>query len=836
MNGDTAGNDAQGQSSQLRALLFTDLCDSVALVERIGDTAAADLFQQHDRLVLALQQRWNGQLIDRSDGLFLLFERPVDGLGFALDYHKGLRELGQQASVELAARAGLHVGEVIAWKNAADAVALGAKQVEVEGLAKPMAARLMQLARPGQVLVSATAESMVRRTAARMSEGPQALQWKSCGRWRFKGVAQPMEVFAVHAPGMPRTRQPRQSAKAMRDIPLWRRPLAMAAQATLAVSLLVGGWFLTRPQPAIAFAERDWVVLADVRNATGETIFDDSMRQALLVGLEQSRHVNVLAQGKISESLEMARLPTDSPLDMKLAVDVANREGARAVLVPSVTTRAGGYDIGIELVDPATTRVVKRYSAHASDLNGAVGAAGSVVEELREGLGESMKELSESLPLPMASTHNLRALRAYALAEIAFSQRRFEESLRLYQSAIELDPDFALAYTAIARYYARVANRAEARTYMEKALALSSRLPHRERLYMSGWQAELESSGWPLDAWRALAGLYPDSFAGLSNTAWYLVLENRFNEAEPFARSASVPQDHLRSYPMVLIARIQLAGNNPEAALRTLKEVARLRSGTGPDDTEVDALVAVRRYPQAEQVIQRFGEGRDDLQKLMYLRARLLIAVDRGDCTAMRAAVRADTSTPELVDYKVQQQLMHATVSSLCGSNSTGDAHLAQLGAQLQALLGERQHPNAYERSLQLLAVAYLAQRDGQGGLAARLLRENNDVLKAQKSPVVQRRLAVVQAMQAVQEDKPEAALALLTPIVDGSEPFQARVVMMRAHQALDDTVAVKAQQQWLSSHRGLAIAEVPAMQVWQPLNVHDLATWGAPATAAGAP
>ncbi len=138
MNGDN-GTSAP-HSPQLRALLFTDLCDSLQLVERIGDVAAASLFQEHDRLVLVLQQRWNGQLIDRSDGLFMLFERVVDALGFALDYQRELHALGQQRAIELRARAGLHVGDVLTWENSAEAVRAGAKSMEVEGLAKPMAA------------------------------------------------------------------------------------------------------------------------------------------------------------------------------------------------------------------------------------------------------------------------------------------------------------------------------------------------------------------------------------------------------------------------------------------------------------------------------------------------------------------------------------------------------------------------------------------------------------------------------------------------------------------------------------------------------------------------
>ena len=88
------------EGPQLRTLLLTDLVDSTGLVEKLGDTHAADLFREHDRLVLKLQQEWRGRLIDRSDGLLLLFERPIDGLGFALDYTRGLRDIGQARSLE----------------------------------------------------------------------------------------------------------------------------------------------------------------------------------------------------------------------------------------------------------------------------------------------------------------------------------------------------------------------------------------------------------------------------------------------------------------------------------------------------------------------------------------------------------------------------------------------------------------------------------------------------------------------------------------------------------------------------------------------------------------
>src|SRR5690606_16359090 len=223
MNAADPGNRNES-GPQVRTLLLTDLCDSTTLVERMGDNEAAELFRAHDRLVLKLQQQWHGRLIDRSDGLLLLFERPIDGLGFAMDCVRGLRELGEEHKVarhgvELQARAGLHVGEVLTWRNSDAAVNVGAKPLEVEGLAKPMAGRLMTLARPGQILLSATAEPLAHRAARELGERGEHLLWKSHGRWRFKGVPQAQDIYEVGEPGIAPLRAPQQNrAKAWRDI------------------------------------------------------------------------------------------------------------------------------------------------------------------------------------------------------------------------------------------------------------------------------------------------------------------------------------------------------------------------------------------------------------------------------------------------------------------------------------------------------------------------------------------------------------------------------------------------------------------------------------------
>lgn len=817
---------------EFKTLVLTDLCDSVALVERIGDVASAKLFRRLDAQVLRLLRRWNGRLIDRSDGMFLVFDAPANGLGFALDYLDGLRVLGSEVALPLQARVGMHVGYVLSWENSREAVAAGAKSLEVEGLAKPVTARLMALARPGQILLSSVAESLLRGSRQELGTRGDGLQWKSHGRWRFKGMPEPLEVYEAGDKEWAPMRMPIGSAKARRQLPLWRRPAALVTEVALVAALAVVGWVMVRPEPAIAFAERDWVVLADVVNGTDETIFDASIKQAIMLGLEQSRYVNVLSEGKVRESLELARKPPGTALERSLAVDVATREGARAVLLPTITRHGAGYRIAVGLVAPGSDTVVRTYHAVASSTDKMTVAVDDVVNQLRGGLGESVAELQKSIPLARASTSSLRALRSYALAEIAVGQRRFEEARNLYQAALELDAEFALAYAGLAKLHARTGDMQSAQEPLQKALALQAHLPHRERLYLKAWQAEMIRGGWPLEDWRALAKLYPDSFAGLSNTSWYLFQDNRFGEAEAYARAAAVPQDHLRVYPMVQLGQIQIALGQPERALETLKQAHELGGSGGVDDTGIDALVAMRRYDEAERMLAGLDEGGESLQGLMSLRARLLVAADQGDCRAMGDALRSNRTKPEVTYQKIHLQLQHAVAGVVC--EGLGDANLAAIAANLSIALRQTDDPAWRDYSLQMLGLIYLAQRQGQDALASRLLRENREVFESQRSPVVGKWYRLIQAMERMQEGRADAAIAMLQPLLDGSEPLQTHVLLLKAYRLKGDVSGIDRHQQWLNSHRGRAIGELMAMQLFQPLNVHDVAK-AVPAITTGA-
>jgi predicted ATPase/class 3 adenylate cyclase len=170
--------------AELRALLLTDVVDSTQLSEQLGDQAMAAVWTAHDRLARDLLPVWRGREIDKTDGMLLLFESPANAVNYALAYHQALATL----PVALKARAGLHVGAVILRENSEADVALGAKPLEVEGLAKPTAARVMALAQGGQTLLSEEARQAL-----------DGIPWpmQSHGHWLLKGLGDPIELFEV---------------------------------------------------------------------------------------------------------------------------------------------------------------------------------------------------------------------------------------------------------------------------------------------------------------------------------------------------------------------------------------------------------------------------------------------------------------------------------------------------------------------------------------------------------------------------------------------------------------------------------------------------------------
>ncbi|MFL6290823.1 MAG: tetratricopeptide repeat protein [Thermoanaerobaculia bacterium] len=208
-----------GAVAQVKTLLLIDLVDSTGLLARLGDSRAQEAFSAHDQMARALLPHFEGREIDKSDGFLLLFDRPIQAVGYVLAYHRGLAGLGERMGLRLEARAGIHLGEVFLRENTPGEVAQGAKMLEVEGLAKHTVARVSSLAGARQTLLTHAAFDLARRATVGETAAARRPSWLAHGPYLLQGIEEPVEVFEVGLSGFAPLAAPRDTPKARRAVP-----------------------------------------------------------------------------------------------------------------------------------------------------------------------------------------------------------------------------------------------------------------------------------------------------------------------------------------------------------------------------------------------------------------------------------------------------------------------------------------------------------------------------------------------------------------------------------------------------------------------------------------
>jgi putative peptide modification system cyclase len=810
----------------LRTVLLCDIVESTALVERLGDMRTVALLQKHDRLLREVMAFCHGQLIDKADGVLALFERPIQALDFALRYQRGLRELAQEEKLELKARIGIHVGDVMMWANDPKDVLAGAKAFEVEGLAKPVAARLMNLALPGQILMSGMAQNLSQRAIGELGDTAGRLRWLMHGRYSFKGVPAPMLVHEVGEPGLSPLRAPSSGAKAWREVPLWRRP------PVLAVELLLVGvlgtalfWTALRSPPAIAFAERDRVVVADLQNRTDEPLFDDALDTALRIGLEQSRHINLVSQLQIDRALERMQRQ-GQPVDRQLAAELALREGAKAVILPTIAEVGGVVRVSLEVIDPNSGVTVYSGSADGRGVEAVLPAMDEAMAEVRSSLGEAMTSIeSSSKPLEQVTTDNIEALKAYSLALRARYESRLVEAKALLEEAIRADPEFAMAHLQLAFMYYVESDAESTRRYLDLALANKDHLSRRESLFLDGAAATLDAPERALEHFRLLANLYPDEYRAYSNYAYFAHNDLlRSADGLEMIAPALVPQNPRRGHGYYIAGHMNLALNRYDQALSNFDQAVSLGI-RGYNREHAETYMAQRRYREADEVLgadTHTGMPASDLEQRLVEVTRPL---DTGDFPRALAAAAAlereaqDVGASHLLQWN--QQGIALALRSLAPDDRFGPDLAKYLEAQAARLEGA----NTLQRRHVLfhaLGAGWMAAHNGDSAAARRMLAlAEGDPLTA-AYPANLAMLRSVQAELALADGKPEVAIELLADsagdLSRGS--YFERAVLARAYARAGRWSEALAQYEWLSANRGRAFAENTSLSQWQPVNL----------------
>ncbi len=527
--GGLGGLPHESSQTAVRTLLVCDLVDSTSLVERLGDQDAARLFRRHDRLARDLLAAHGGLEIDKSDGFLLLFERPISAVSYALAYHRALQELAREEDVEMRARVGIYVGEVILQRNSQQDVVRGAKPLEVEGLAKPMVARLMSLALGRQTLISRSVFEMARRGAVGAGDAVEEAHWLRHGEYRFKGVEEPVEVFEVGIPELSPLEPPPDSAKARRIADavagdprarLRRRVAAVLAVVAL-VSFAVGLSWRWQGRGASKIAgTRPSISVLGFKNLSGRpeagwlsTAFSEMLRTELAVG-ETLRIVP-------GESVARMQLELELPDVATLAPDTLARVGRNLstdyvvvgsyALLGSSEKRVVRLDYSLQATAVGETVASFSESGLEAALFEVVAQAGA---RLRAELG--LRELS---PAQAGAARALvsaspEATRLYSQALARLHSYDVPEARDLLQQAVAADPQYALAHAALSEAWLRLGHDAEAEESAAEALELAQgkELPREEVLWIEGRYHEA-SSRWleAVETYEVLAGFYPDN-------------------------------------------------------------------------------------------------------------------------------------------------------------------------------------------------------------------------------------------------------------------------------------------------------------------------------------
>ena len=272
--------------------------------------------------------------------------------------------------------------------------------------------------------------------------------------------------------------------KRRNEHPLLSRWKPLATVAVVLVALLAGILYV-RPRKAAVFTNKDTIVLADFVNTTGDAVFDDALKQALAIQLEQSPFLTVASDRKVVETLKLMNRPANERLTKAVAEEVCLRDNSKALLEGSIAAIGEHYLITLTAKNCQTGDRIAGAETEAENRNQVLKALGTAANQIRNKLGESRFQLEKfNTPLEEATTSSLEALEAYTQAMKIRTQGG--SAIPLLKRALELDPNFARAYTLLGTVYYNLGQTTPAIENFNKAYELRGRVSEKERLQIEG--------------------------------------------------------------------------------------------------------------------------------------------------------------------------------------------------------------------------------------------------------------------------------------------------------------------------------------------------------------
>jgi serine/threonine protein kinase/tetratricopeptide (TPR) repeat protein len=373
----------------------------------------------------------------------------------------------------------------------------------------------------------------------------------------------------------------------------------IAGSAVIVLMALIAGGLYYRSRRVSRLTERDTVVLADFSNSTGDAVFDDTLKQALSVALNQSPFLNVLPDNKVAATLQMMSRPAGTKLTPDVARELCQRARSKAYIAGSIASLGTEYVLGLTAVNCQSGDPLGQEQVTAATKEKVLDAVGEAAAKLRGQLGESLATVKKfDVPLADATTSSLEALKAYTLGETAKGPGA---AMPYHQRAIQLDPNFAMGYRAVGGDYFSIAELGRASDYYRKAFELREHASEREKLniaanYHQDVTGELDKATQTFQEW---VENYPRDYRAHLDLGNTYVSQGQYDKAE-------------KAYQQSL----QLAPDN-----------------TAPNADMANTLLALQRFDEARQFIQQ-AQSRG-IEDLVLRNALYALAFFREDSPAM---------------------------------------------------------------------------------------------------------------------------------------------------------------------------------------------------------
>lgn len=300
---------------------------------------------------------------------------------------------------------------------------------------------------------------------------------------------------------------------------------ALAAFATLF-------WYYKHTRVA-PLTDKDTILLTEFENKTGEAVFDDTLRQGLVVQLQQSPFLDIFPETRTRATLQLMSLSPDERVTRERAREICQRQGLKAFIAGTIVKFERNYSITLEALNGQTGDQLALVQVEAEGKDQVLKALSRAASQLREQLGESLSSIQKFDAKLEVTTASLEALKEYALGRSEQDKGQFFKAIEFYKRATEMDPNFAVAWLGLALQYANTSQPGLAAECLSKAFALSSRVSEDERarityFYYQIVTGELEKA---IEGQEAYVRSYPRAARGPGNLGNLYSITGQFEKA-----------------------------------------------------------------------------------------------------------------------------------------------------------------------------------------------------------------------------------------------------------------------------------------------------------------